>query len=132
MNMKNIIIELVNGEKIVNNPAIGMNFHDPSEIAQFLHRNDTYTVYTDEDNFITVTNQQFLRAKLEEETPIVTVVGRGHKYVKLQQVIELMKHAEKMWSLPYYEFDELSKTKTKIDNTMAFLKRNAKTKEELT
>lgn len=130
--MKNIIIELVNGDKLVNDPELGMNLDSPEEIAANFYEEGKYALFTAGYGYRYINNREFARAYYEDvDTPIVTVFGGGHKYVKLQQVIELMKHAERMWSLPYYEFDELSKTKTKIDNTMAFLKRNAKTKEEL-
>ncbi|AGT13596.1 hypothetical protein BigBertha_245 [Bacillus phage BigBertha] len=127
---KNIIIELINGDRYVNDPELGMNLDSPEEIAENLYEEGKYELYREGYGYYYISNRDFARAYYEETQPI-TIVDGGHKYVKLQHVFELMKHAENMWSLPYYEFDALGKTKQKIDNTMAWLERNAKTKEEL-
>ncbi|QEM43300.1 hypothetical protein CHOTACABRAS_246 [Bacillus phage Chotacabras] len=127
---KNIIIELINGDRYVNDPELGMNLDSPEEIAANFYEEGKYALYTAGYGYRYIRNSDFARAYYEEPK-VITVVGGGHKYVKLQHVFELMKHAENMWSLPYYEFDKLGKTKEKIDNTMAWLERNAKTKEEL-
>ncbi|AIF72124.1 hypothetical protein LD11_gp248 [Bacillus phage Riley] len=127
---KKIIIELINGDRYVNDPELGMNLDSPEEIAENLYEAGKYELYREGYGYYYISNRDFARAYYEETQP-VTIVGGGHKYVKLQHVFELMKHAENMWSLPYYEFDALGKTKQKIDNTMAWLERNAKTKEEL-
>lgn len=131
MSNKKIIIELINGDRYVNDPDLGMNLDSPEEIAANLYEEGKYALYREGYGYYYISNRDFARAYYEEDNRIVTVVGGGHKYVKLQHVFELMKHAKNMWSLPYYEFDELTKTKKKIDNTMAWLERNAKTKEEL-
>lgn len=131
MSNKRIIIELINGDRYVNDPDLGMNLDSPEEIAANLYEEGKYALYREGYGYYYISNRDFARAYYEEDNRIVTVVGGGHKYVKLQHVFELMKHAKNMWSLPYYEFDELTKTKKKIDNTMAWLERNAKTKEEL-
>jgi len=127
---KNIIIELINGDRYVNDPELGMNLDSPEEIAENLYEEGKYELNREGYGYYYISNRDFARAYYEETQPI-TIVDGGHKYVKLQHVFELMKHAENMWSLPYYEFDALGKTKQKIDNTMAWLERNAKTKEEL-
>ncbi|ARQ95154.1 hypothetical protein FLAPJACK_243 [Bacillus phage Flapjack] len=131
MSNKKIIIELINGDRYVNDPELGMNLDSPEEIAANLYEEGKYALYREGYGYYYISNRDFARAYYEEDARIITVVGGGHKYVKLQHVFELMKHAKNMWSLPYYEFDELTKTKKKIDNTMAWLERNAKTKEEL-
>ncbi|MEB9013958.1 hypothetical protein P4H82_27705 [Bacillus cereus] len=130
MSKKNIIITMKNGEQYINNPELGNNLDTPWEIAEVFHHNGVYNLSEEGTGSRYLNNRDFVRADFEEPEKIVVVSG-GHKYVKLQHVFELMKHAKNMWSLPYYEFDELTKTKKKIDNTMAWLERNAKTKEEL-
>ncbi|UNA01644.1 hypothetical protein MG295_00227 [Bacillus phage vB_BcgM] len=127
--MSNIIIELIDGSKLVNDPALGWNLDTIEGIIENLDCTGKYDLNTHRLGWTTLRQSDI--ADIYIETDKITVVGGGHKYVKLQHVFELMKHAENMWSLPYYEFDKLGKTKEKIDNTMAWLERNAKTKEEL-
>lgn len=60
----------------------------------------------------------------------ITVVSGSTKYVKLQHVQELLKIIGKRDS--YYDWsDEFWKYHQKVKNTIEFVERNAKTKEEL-
>lgn len=127
--MKNIIIELKDGTKLINDPDVGFNHCSLEGLQQHLDRNGAYYLYLDQHNSKFITESEIKATYYQ--TDEVPVVGGGSKYVKLQHVQELIKLYERRSNIPDWEWEKFDKVDSKIKNTVEFLKRNAKTKEEL-
>lgn len=127
--MSKSIIQLKSGIKLVNNPDLAPNLDNTEEIKEALSREGVYWLTTENHGQRIISLSDVLGVYVESDE--VTVVGGGHKYVKLQHVQELLKLFERRSNIPDWEWEKFSKVNDKIKNTIEFLKRNAKTKEEL-
>lgn len=126
--MRKIIIQLKSGTKLVNNPDLEPNLDNTEEIKEVLSRDGVYWLTTESHGQRIISLSDVLGVYAESD--VVTVVGGGHKYVKLQHVQELLKLIDKRDH--FYDWsDEHEKYHKKVKNTIDWLERNAKTKEEL-
>ncbi|USL89387.1 hypothetical protein vBBceHLY2_00111 [Bacillus phage vB_BceH_LY2] len=126
--MSKIIIELVDGTMLENDPSLPPNLDTPYEIREALAYDGGYWLSRGNAGQVDITYSKVKDVYVVGDK--TTVVGDGAKYVKLQHVQELLKLMDKRDS--YYDWsDEFWEYHQKVKNTIEFVERNAKTKEEL-
>lgn len=126
--MSKIIIELLDGTMFENDPSLPPNLDTPHDIRECLHHDGGYWLSRGNAGQVYITYSNVKDVYVVGDK--TTVVGDGAKYVKLQHVQELLKLMDKRDS--YYDWsDVFLGYHQKVKNTIEFVERNAKTKEEL-
>ena len=127
--MSKIIIELVDGTMFENDPSLSPNLDTPYEIRECLYLDGGYWLSRGKAGQVYITYSNVKDVYVIGDK--IALVGGGTKYVKLQHVQELIKLYERVGDIPDWEWGKFNKVNDKIENTIEFLERNAKTKEEL-